>query len=102
MKKNIITAALLVVCMGCTSALMTTTETTDSKNPTQVTKLTKIRIRSFWDAKSDIVKTTAKINQSTSGISVGGIGQETSGSNAVAAAGLLMETAGKLLMAAPK
>jgi len=70
-------AAGLLQC-GCTTFRGLQRETA----PDGTVRETDIRARTFWDSKSDLAKLRASMTDKTQGITIGSLGQESSGSNA--------------------
>jgi hypothetical protein len=78
--RHALAAGMVTVFSGCST--FTSTQTTrDPSTGIEVT--TKIRARTFFDAKSDLAKLRTTQTDKTQGVSIGGLGQETSGTNAV-------------------
>jgi len=72
-------AAGWLIC-GCSTFRSLQTETA----PDGTVRQTEIRARTFWDAKSDLAKLRASTTDKVQGMTIGSIGQESSGTNATA------------------
>lgn len=104
--RMLLCAAVLVLGGGCA------TFTTDQKdisyeaitNGTRIASVplreirTKVKARTFWDAKSALANFKASQTDKTQGANVGGLGQESSGTNAVA----ILEKIEAIVKALPK
>lgn len=77
MKKFLILISLCLA--GCASLDTNVTETADGD------KTTRVKIRTFWDAKSELAKMHTTSTDKTQSVTVSGLAQESSGTNAVAA-----------------
>jgi len=77
--RTALVSALLLSVAGCSTFRCEQTERTpDGREVT-----TTIRARTFFDARSDLAKLRTTQTDKTQGVSLGNLGQETSGTNAV-------------------
>ena len=81
-------AAAMLLC-GCSTFKSLQRETA----PDGTVRETEIKARTFMDAKSDLAKLRASTTDKTQGMTIGALGQESSGSNAVSLAEALMRGA---------
>lgn len=89
--KTLLLFLVSLVLTGCGSVR---TRQTDVLGPdgTQ-TRTTEFRARTFFDAHNDLVKTHATMTDKSQGVSIAGLGQDSSGSNAVSLANTIVEAA---------
>ncbi len=93
--KKLIVIPVLVAC-GCASFKTIQTESTNKDGSKLV--VTRVAARTLFDAKSDLAKFKAFQSEKTQSATVGALGQESSGTNAVA----MLEAMARLAAALPK
>ncbi len=89
---------LLIAVAGCAHTKITTTEVNDGG----VEKKTTLSAWAFFDSGNAMNKAAAKVGDKTSGITVGSISQEASGTNVTALVGVAAESFGKGLIQGAK
>ena len=79
MKKQLpsVLCVLLVLC-GCASVRIKQTEASDG------TRSTEFRARTFFDSKNELAKARTTMTDKSQGVTVAGLDQESSGTNATA------------------
>lgn len=78
--KILCSTLLITFSLGCSSF---STHQTDVRDGTKTTITTKATARTFFDSKSNLAKWKAQQTEKSQGAEVGGLVQESSGTNAV-------------------
>jgi hypothetical protein len=93
MKKLIFLILSALSLAGCAHYTTTQSDTSYEKGIPSRTITTKVKVGTFFDAKSELAKSKAMQTDKTQSSALGGMSQETSGSNAVQVVKIVIEGA---------
>jgi len=97
--KTILLLAVLFCLAGCARFSSTITETTDAGGVT--TRITVVKATTFWDSGSELTKLSSGQTDKSQKVSIGGLNQESSGTNAVVLIQVLSDAAAKAMVPKP-